>query len=190
MEKQMDLRIQKTYLALHNAFTELMEEKSFDELTVNELCGRAMLRRTTFYKHFANKYEYFAFYIRETVSTLRDQLEPDVAAGETRAYFLHMCRELLRILHIHQRMVCNIKNSSMFPLLLSILLDQITEDISMVLRRSCPVLAHSSGKLRGVAAFYAGGLISTFLRCTRKDSPIDEAVFLEIAAEYAGKIPL
>ena len=190
MEKKTDLRIQKTYLALQNAFEALLEEKRFEELTVNELCDKAMIRRTTFYKHFADKYEFFAFYIREMVSTFRDQLPPDVMDGEAAEYFLQMGRELLRFWHMHEKMVQNIENSSMFPLLLSILLDQITEDISMVLRRSCPVLAHSSGKLRGVAAFSAGGLISTFLRCTRKDSPIDEAVFLEIAAEYAGKIPL
>ena len=190
MEKKTDLRIQKTYLALQNAFVALLEEKRFEELTVNELCDKAMIRRTTFYKHFADKYEFFAFYIREMVSTFRDQLPPDVMDGEAAEYFLQMSQELLRFQHMHEKMVCNIENSSMFPLLLSILLEQITEDISMVLRRSCPALAQNTGKLKGVAAFYAGGLINTFLRCTQKDSSIDEAVFLEIAAEYASKIPL
>ena len=61
MEKKLDLRIQKTYQALHNAFTILLEEKNFEEITVNELCDAAMIRRTTFYKHFADKYEYFQF---------------------------------------------------------------------------------------------------------------------------------
>ena len=61
MEPKLDLRIQKTYLSLHNAFTELLEEKKFEEFTVNELCERAMIRRNTFYKHFADKYEYFTF---------------------------------------------------------------------------------------------------------------------------------
>ena len=190
MEKNTDLRIQKTYLALQNAFVALLEEKRFDELTVNELCDRAMIRRTTFYKHFGDKYEYFAFYIREMVSTFRDQLPPDVMDGEAAAYFLQMSQELLRFWHMHEKMVRNIENSSMFPLLLSILLDQITEDIIMVLRRSCPGLAQDASKLKGVAAFYAGGLINTFFRCTQNDSFIDENAFLEIAGEYASKIPL
>ena len=190
MEKNTDLRIQKTYLALQNAFVALLEEKRFDELTVNELCDRAMIRRTTFYKHFGDKYEYFAFYIREMVSTFRDQLPPDVMDGEAAAYFLQMSQELLRFWHMHEKMVRNIENSSMFPLLLSILLDQITEDIIMVLRRSCPGLAQDASKLKGVAAFYAGGLINTFFRCTQNDSFIDENAFLEIAGEYASKTPL
>ena len=44
--------------------------------------------------------------------------------------------------------------------------------------------------LKGVAAFYAGGLLSAFLSCTRKEPAFDEEVFLEIASEYASKIPL
>ena len=118
MEEKMDLRIQKTYLALHNAFTEILEEKRFDEMTVNELCDRAMIRRTTFYKHFADKYEYFSFYIREITSTFQDRLAPDVAEDEVNAYLLHMSREMVRFLQQHEKLVRNIRTSSMFPVLL------------------------------------------------------------------------
>ena len=55
MEQKLDLRIQRTYRLLHTAFTKLMEEKSFEDITVNDLCREAMIRRTTFYKHFADK---------------------------------------------------------------------------------------------------------------------------------------
>ena len=51
----MDLRVQKTYRALFGAFTELLEEHRFEDITVAMLCERAMIRRTTFYKHFADK---------------------------------------------------------------------------------------------------------------------------------------
>lgn len=57
----MDLRIKKTYRALFDAFTELLEEHRFEDLTVAMLCDRAMIRRTTFYKHFRDKNDYFAF---------------------------------------------------------------------------------------------------------------------------------
>lgn len=184
MEEKMDLRIQKTYLALHNAFTVLLEEKRFEELTVNELCDKAMIRRTTFYKHFADKYEYFTFYIREIVSTFHDQLAPDVLDGEADAYFLHMTRELLRFLHRYDRMVRNIKMSSMFPLLLSILLAQITEDVSMILHRAYPGMAKNAEKRKGIAAFYAGGLVSTYFHLMQEDTPVDEALFLEIIQDF------
>ena len=41
----MDLRIKKTYRALFDAFTELLEEHRFEDLTVAMLCDRALIRR-------------------------------------------------------------------------------------------------------------------------------------------------
>lgn len=65
MDGKLDLRIQKTYMALSNALIDLMQEKRFEEITVNELCTRSLIGRGTFYKHFADKYEFLAFVIRE-----------------------------------------------------------------------------------------------------------------------------
>lgn len=64
MNEKLDLRVQKTYNALFEAFINLLEEKSFEEITINELCEKAMTRRATFYKHFSDKYDFCAFMIR------------------------------------------------------------------------------------------------------------------------------
>lgn len=61
MKDKYDLRIIRTYKSLTEAFLQLMSEKHFEDITVNELCKKAMIRRTTFYKHFADKYEFFRF---------------------------------------------------------------------------------------------------------------------------------
>lgn len=182
MEGKMDLRIRKTYLALHNAFDALLEEKRFDELTVNELCDRAMIRRTTFYKHFADKYEYFTFYIKEVVETFQDRLAPDVAEGEIREYLMHMSREMIRFMKQHDRLVQNIKESSMFPILLSILLDQISCDVAQVLRRANSTSMDKT-QIEGIAAFYAGGLTNTFFQYLKQGITIDEEHFISIISK-------
>ena len=171
------------YLSLHNAFDALLEEKRFDELTVNELCDRAMIRRTTFYKHFADKYEYFTFYIREVVSTFQDRLAPDVAEEEVDAYLLHMCRELFHFVMEHDKLVQNIKMSSMFPMLLSILLEQIGFDVAQVLRRAKQG-SMTKAQIEGTAAFYAGGLANTLFQYLNQDVPIDEEQFVGIIRKF------
>lgn len=65
MDGKLDLRIQKTYIALTNTFMDMMREKGFEEISVNELCARSLVGRGTFYKHFADKYEFLSFVIRE-----------------------------------------------------------------------------------------------------------------------------
>ena len=47
-----DLRIQKTYAALTGAFIDLLQIKSFEQITVKELCDNAIVRTATFYNHF------------------------------------------------------------------------------------------------------------------------------------------
>ena len=86
----MDLRIKKTYRALFEAFTELLEEHRFEDVTVAMLCDRAMIRRTTFYKHFRDKNDYFAFYIDELMSGL-PQMRMARRAPRTCARFATKC---------------------------------------------------------------------------------------------------
>ena len=179
----MDLRIQKTYFALRQAFVALLEEKRFEDITVGELCDRAMIRRTTFYKHFADKYEYFTFYIREMVQVFHRQMDTDVKDGEIGAYLLYMSRESLRFLRQHEALVRNVRSSSVFPMLLSILLEQISADTAAVMRRAGGSAADRQ-LLEGKAAFFAGGVTNTLFYCMNQDTPVDEEQFVGIVSKF------
>lgn len=50
-----DRRIVRSKKALRDALIELMEERGFDSITVNDLCSRADLNRGTFYNHYHDK---------------------------------------------------------------------------------------------------------------------------------------
>lgn len=173
----MDLRVEKTYMALYNAFTALLEEKRFEDFTLNELCQRAMIRRTTFYKHFADKYEYFLFYVKETCSTVREQSANAALEGNTKAYLIFMCRELVRFLDRHEKMVRNVLSSSMFPMLLDGLAEQITEDIYSVLRSAQVTDGLTNAQIEDMAAFYAGGIVNLVRRSLRHGKALDEDTF-------------
>lgn len=51
----MDRRQKKTREAIFNAFTELLSQKDFGQITVGEIIGRADVGRATFYSHFETK---------------------------------------------------------------------------------------------------------------------------------------
>lgn len=187
MEKR-DLRIEKTYLLLHNAFTELLGEKRFEEITVNALCERAMIRRTTFYKHFADKYEYFTFYMKEVCAGFQNQLPPDVMADDMNSYFLYMCRELLRFIGRHEQLVRNVIDSNLFPVLLDSLSENIMYDVLDVLRRMDAARAMSASQKEGVAAFYSGGLLNTLRLWLKRGTPIDEDQFLSVISDFLWKL--
>lgn len=56
-EKQIDLRIRRTHKLLWDSLFELMTQskQKYSTITINQICDRAMVHRTTFYKHFEDK---------------------------------------------------------------------------------------------------------------------------------------
>jgi AcrR family transcriptional regulator len=55
VKKKVDARVRKTRDALGDALVELMQEKAFDSITVQDVLDRANVGRSTFYSHFSDK---------------------------------------------------------------------------------------------------------------------------------------
>lgn len=53
----MDKRGRKTLKSIETAFNQLLLEKSFDVITVTDICDTADISRKTFYTYYADKYE-------------------------------------------------------------------------------------------------------------------------------------
>ncbi|GFZ27377.1 TetR/AcrR family transcriptional regulator [Lactobacillus corticis] len=89
MEKKLDLRVQKTYKALTESCLKLLGKKPFESITVNEICEEAMVRRATFYKHFADKYELFEFITHEFQRNFADMAKKMNTSDREEGYFLN-----------------------------------------------------------------------------------------------------
>ena len=57
MEPRVDLRIVKTHKNIRGAFIELLSEKDFNAITVQDILDIALINRSTFYKHYTDKYD-------------------------------------------------------------------------------------------------------------------------------------
>lgn len=55
----MDKRKKYTRMFLHEALQELLKTKHLKEITVKELCEKADINRTTFYRNYQDIYELF-----------------------------------------------------------------------------------------------------------------------------------
>lgn len=54
---QNDLRVKKTRKNIESAFIALLKEKDFHKITVQDILDRALINRSTFYKHYMDKYQ-------------------------------------------------------------------------------------------------------------------------------------
>lgn len=162
MEKKTDLRIVKTYTALTNAFMELIKEKKIEDITVNELCERAIIRRTTFYKHFADKYEFINFLIRriqqENINVL-DILEPN----KPREFYETIINNIFEEMEGNEQFALSLSKSSMLPLLL----DMFAEHVASVLEESFQKLEKSGISLPAEPDFLSQIVTGGLIQCSK-----------------------
>ncbi|UDI77445.1 TetR family transcriptional regulator [Staphylococcus taiwanensis] len=59
-----DLRVIKTKKALTENLYALLEQEMFSSISVNKICKNANIHRTTFYKHFYDKYELLTYLLQ------------------------------------------------------------------------------------------------------------------------------
>lgn len=55
-EEKLDPRVKRTRSLILQAFSDLLAEKGFESITVQDVTERAQVNRATFYAHFADKY--------------------------------------------------------------------------------------------------------------------------------------
>ena len=101
-EEHLDLRQRKTRKLLVEALAHLLEEKPFQELSVTDICRRAMVHRTTFYAHFNDKQELLRYLLegleRECAATCLPQ-DPDRSPRE---YLLTAARNVFQFFAQHR----------------------------------------------------------------------------------------
>jgi AcrR family transcriptional regulator len=76
-QKRLDPRIKRTRQLLQQALLELMAERNFQSITVQDIAEKATVNRATFYAHYEDKFDLLDNYIREEfMQWLRLQLPP------------------------------------------------------------------------------------------------------------------
>lgn len=65
-----DLRILRTKKIIKDSLIDLLNFKSFDSLTVNDISNKAMIHRATFYRHFDDKYDLLMEILRESMEEM------------------------------------------------------------------------------------------------------------------------
>jgi AcrR family transcriptional regulator len=79
--KAVDRRIQRTQHSLRSALMELIQEKGFESLSVQDIIDRANVARATFYAHFDNKEDLLASRIEVLRASLKDRQRQALAVG-------------------------------------------------------------------------------------------------------------
>lgn len=179
MEKKQDLRITKTYMALTRAFLEMMQETPFEDIKVKELCDRALVRKSTFYKHFADKYELMAYVVREAQRRFDSEIATGMKEQSPAEYYAMVVSCVFRFMHENEGLVHSAIKSNSFSLILSILSEEITPSIQQKLREDKKRGYKMPASPEVMAPFFVGAVMESIKKWLICGKQIEEGQLAE-----------
>ncbi len=95
-ENHLDLRQRKTRKLLVEALAQLLVERPYQEVSVVDICRRAMVHRTTFYAHFNDKQELLRYLLEGLERECADTCLPQDPERSPREYLLTAGRNVFQ----------------------------------------------------------------------------------------------
>jgi AcrR family transcriptional regulator len=184
--KRPDRRVERTHHQLRAALLSLMQERGFEELSVQDIIDRANVGRATFYAHFENKEDLLVSGIEDFRETLRHQRGPRrPVPGKTTDAFL-FSHELFAHVAAHRDifrpMVGKHSGAVVQRLFGKILLDLVREDVKAIAAPDSDRTAAVDAAVQFVAAGLLG-LLAWWVDARRSLSVEEmEAMFRRMAA--------
>ncbi len=149
-----DLRVRRTHKLLWEALMASMAEQEFETMSVKEICDRAMVHRTTFYKHYTDKYDLLARGIQQTHEMLLAELELEVSDSTSYIRFFEHVATHQRFYRV---MLCGSRTGNLQMQVQNQFADSIAAEMQQLERRGQTF----SVPLSLLAHFYAGALVSS-----------------------------
>lgn len=186
MEKKLDLRVQKTRSALVNALYDLMSQKSLDDITVTEICERAIVRKATFYKHFGDKTELLVYMIREMQHVAQENNEIGYDPSDPPSYYTGVFRYLMDFIDSNERFIVSVLKSNASSFVRNLLEEEVRIDIDHHLRQEKRDDVRKSHAM--LSAIYAGAIVSCGVWWIMQQNRPDKEQVIRQFAAYVDKL--
>ena len=170
--EQADLRVRRTHKLLWEALMAELSERAFEEITVKDICERAMVHRTTFYKHYEDKYALLEQGMRQMYDALvaaEEHVPPSAFSVEhPPPYFIHLFEHVAQHQQFYKLMLCG-EGIGRFQKLVK---EYIAEVASAKLRELAPANQHLTFPLAMQVQFLAGAILSLLTWWLEHDMPL------------------
>ncbi len=131
-----DHRVEKTKASLVNAFIRLINDKSFEDISINDICTSAGVRRATFYKHYRDKYEFFS----EFVGFFHEKYDskPNIPSHIDAAidYYISYVQKIVENVYQNEKIVNNLIQSNQIHIIIGIITEKSFRSIGERLKTS------------------------------------------------------
>jgi AcrR family transcriptional regulator len=177
--ERIDPRVKRTRQLLLDAFQSLLREKSFEDITVQDIAARATVNRATFYAHFIDKYALVDELIRENFAQLLQRHQAP-HAGSTAE---HLRRLILAVCDYWAMLQQECRHSyRVFDTLVEAQIKaQLREQVLAGLQARGVAQAHDSRQLELLATIVSWGIYGAALQWSRSPQGQSAEAFADAA---------
>ena len=182
-EDHLDPRQRKTRALLVKALAELMEERPFSELSVVDICSRAMVHRTTFYAHFNDKRELLSYLLSQLERECVETCLPKEEMTSPKEYFLTAVKNALGFFQDRRSLYLACLNSGM-EAEVHVLSDRAAQELCR--RLSQPAFRDAAPEVdpQIAARFYIGAVLALIRWWLTNDDPVPQETLLSNLSHF------
>lgn len=134
-----DLRVVKTINNIENVFLDLLQERDFSAITVQDILDKALINRKTFYRYYKDKYDLAETVIRDFFKRLTHQFDT-MSVGELEDKRKVLANSTYAVLYGSKKEILslwNVKTSEVdfYSLLLKLIQDKHKD---IIISTDCP----------------------------------------------------
>ncbi len=151
--QKQDRRSQRTRNLIDRAFVELMLEKSYDIITVQDIIDRANVGRSTFYAHYLDKEDLLTSQLQRLIEQLHQM--PFTEASQASVASLGLFRHVEQHHQLYKALMWGKGIDMVFKIMQGILSQKIEEELARHIQNRTPAVPPIV-----MASFLAGGFLS------------------------------
>lgn len=180
-----DLRVQRTKKALITTFSDLLETKSFDNITIQDLCEKANVRRSTFYRHFNDKYDLLNHIVGTLIEYFRTLHLPEIDPKDPRQFFNKFMKDILLFISDNKAMVKSVISINIYSEVYQILYNQIYAVVKRQIEFDKQIGQFYIDEFI-YGEFLAGGILSVILNWIQYGQQSIDDVSSDIVTMFCG----
>lgn len=183
-----DLRVQRTYILLKDAFFKLLAKYPFEEIKVNDICNLAMIHRTTFYHHFQDKYDLLDFCIQDIEQDLLERINKHTYKT-IREFYANLVTTLLDYISDKKDIINNILKHNSKSAISEVFVAACVDYIYTRLKVEDDEGIYHIADINAMAHFYSGAVISTISWWLGSKTDLSEDDIRDMIIALIFKVP-
>lgn len=182
ISKRTDIRVKRTYNQLIEALIRLLAQKSFDDLTVLEICTEAHVHRATFYKHFVDKHDFLNCCFKMKLSELDfDKPNKDFSIQAVNDNCMKMVSKVMTFIEDNKDFVSSVSSEYYSSSFTNALSDAIAAFIIEQVETKVGLSEKLGYNLPLMANYYSGAVVGLARWWSTSEDVCSKKVFLEFA---------